>query len=453
MAGSDAMTRRDLILPMLGAGILVMVAAGLAQRLPEDAGGMDPDRTSRYIGFACAAAVLYAVAVWRVSRISGSALPVVLVLALAMRLLTFASPPLLSTDIYRYVWDGKVQAAGINPYLYLPAAPELLGLRDQGTAATAIYPHINRAYYAPTIYPPVAQALFALVGLAWPTIWGMKAVMLAFDLLGIGAALALLRLARQPAERVLILAWNPLVVWEFAGGGHIDAAALGLVGLTLVFAARRSRTLAGLALGAAVLCKLLPAALFPAVWRRWDLRTPLAAGALIAVSYACYAGAGWRVLGYLPGYASEEGLGSGSGFLLLRLAAAAGPLPSWAGPAYAATAAVGLLALAAWIGLRGPLPEAPGARAVLICRDAVWLTMATMFVLSPHYPWYLTALAVPCVLAPSRPALWLMGAAPVLYLDDRLTQVAAPAVVFLPAAALVVYDLFRHRMRRGALPA
>ncbi|HEY0205570.1 MAG TPA: hypothetical protein VGC15_15610 [Acetobacteraceae bacterium] len=447
------MTRRDLVLPVLGAGILVLVAAGLAQRLPGDAGGMDADRTARYIGFACAAAVLYAGAVWRVSRISGSALPVVLLLALAMRLLTFASPPLLSTDIYRYVWDGRVQAAGINPYLHLPAAPELQGLRDEGTAAAAIYSHINRAYYAPTIYPPVAQALFALVGLAWPTIWGMKAVMLAFDLLGIGAALVLLRLARQPTERVLILAWNPLVVWEFAGGGHIDAAALGFVGLALVLAARRSRTLAGLALGAAVLCKLLPAALFPAVWRRWDVQTPLAVGALIAVSYACYAGAGWRVLGYLPGYASEEGLGSGSGFLLLRLAAAAGPVPSWAGPAYAATAAVGLLTLAAWIGLRGPLPTVAGDRAVLICQDAVWLTTASMFALSPHYPWYLTALAVPCVLAPSRFALWMMGAAPVLYLDDRLMQVAAPAVVFLPAAAFVAFDLFRHRMRRGALPA
>ncbi len=447
------MTRRDLVLPGLGIGILVMVAAGLAQRLPGDAGEMDLDRTYRYIAFTCAAGVFYAGAVWRVGRRSGAALSAVLVLGLAMRLLTFSSPPLLSTDIYRYVWDGRVQAAGINPYLYLPAAPELRGLRDEGTGATAIYPHINRAYYAPTIYPPVAQGLFALVGVAWPTIWGMKAVMLASDLLGIGAALALLRLAGQPAERVLILAWNPLVVWEFAGGGHIDAAALGFVGLMLVLAARRWHALAGLALGAAVLCKLLPAALFPAVWRRWDLRTPLAAGALIAVSYGWYAGAGWRVLGYLPGYASEEGLGSGGGFLLLRLVATAGPLPSWAGPAYAAAAALGLLALAGWVGLRGPLPEAPGDRAVLICRDAVWLVMAVMFALSPHYPWYLTALAMPCVLAPSRPAVWLMGAAPLLYLDEGLMQVAAPAVVFLPAAALVAYDLIRHRARRGALPA
>ena len=89
----------------------------------------------------------------------------------------------------------------------------------------------------------------------------------------------------------------------------------------------------------------------------------------------------------------------------------------------------------------------------MICRDAVWLVLAVMFALSPHYPWYLTALALPCVLAPSLPALWLMAAAPLLYLDHGLGRVAAPASVFLPAAALIAYDLFRHRMRRGAVSA
>ena len=80
-----------------------------------------------------------------------------------MRLMVMLSPPFLSSDLYRYVWDGRVQAAGINPYLYIPADPALAGLRD-----TAIFPHINRADYAPTIYPPVAQAIFLAVGLAQP---------------------------------------------------------------------------------------------------------------------------------------------------------------------------------------------------------------------------------------------------------------------------------------------
>ena len=58
-------------------------------------------------------------------------------------------PPFLSSDMYRYVWDGRVQVAGINPYRYVPADPALQSLRDD-----AIYPHINRADIARTIYPP-----------------------------------------------------------------------------------------------------------------------------------------------------------------------------------------------------------------------------------------------------------------------------------------------------------
>ncbi len=449
------MRGRDLVLCGLGLGIVLMTLGGLAQRAPSDLGGMDRHRAVIYIIYAAAAGILYAVAVWLVQRGSGGGRMVWIVLALAgvMRALTLASPPLLSTDLYRYIWDGKVQAAGLNPYLYLPAALELQGLRDSGTGAEAIYPNINRADYAPTIYPPVAQAIFAAVGRVWPTIWGMKAAMLAFDALAIAAALLLLRTAGLPAERVLILTWNPLTVWEFAGGGHIDAAALAFSGMALLMAARRFPAAAGLALGAAVLCKLLPAALFPAVWRRWDLRTPLACGALIAAGYLCYAGAGWRVLGYLPGYASEEGLGGGGGFFLLRLWALLEPLPSWAGAAYAVAAAAGLLGLAGSIALRTPLPVLPGPRAVMICRDALGLTVATMSALSPHYPWYFTALALPMVLAPAPWAVWLTLAAPVLYLDHGLGQVAAPAALFIPFICLLAFDLFRRRAGSVLQPA
>ena len=451
---------RNHALCALGLGIVLLTLGGLAQRLPSDLGGMDRRRAVLYIAYAAAAGVLYAVAVWLVQRTpdsgrmgGGRMVGIVLALAGVMRVLTLGSPPLLSTDLYRYVWDGKVQTAGLNPYLYLPAAPELQGLRDNGTGVEAIYPNINRADYAPTIYPPVAQAIFAVVARAWPTIWGMKAAMLVFDALAIAAALLLLRTAGLPAERVLILAWNPLTVWEFAGGGHIDAAALAFSGMALLLAAWRFPSVAGLALGAAVLCKLLPAALFPAVWRRWDLRTPLACGALIVVGYLCYAGAGWRVLGYLPGYASEEGLGDGGGLFLLRLWALLGPLPSWAGAAYAAAAALGLLGLAGWIALRTPLPVLLGPRAIVICRDAVWLTTATMFAISPHYPWYFTALVLPMVLAPAPFAIWLTLAAPVLYLDHGLGQVAAPAALFIPFVGLLALDLVRHRAGSVLQPA
>ena len=82
--------------------------------------------------------------------------------------------PLLSSDIYRYVWDGRVQAAGINPYRYFPAHEALAFLRD-GT----IFPHINRAEFAVTIYPPVAQFFFFVV-----TRIGESVTVMRFALLG-----------------------------------------------------------------------------------------------------------------------------------------------------------------------------------------------------------------------------------------------------------------------------
>lgn len=86
------------------------------------------------------------------------ALLLIVVVALILRAVLLATPPFLSSDIFRYVWDGRVQAAGINPYRYVPAASELRGLRD-----AAVFPHVNRADYAVTIYPPTAQVLFLLV--------------------------------------------------------------------------------------------------------------------------------------------------------------------------------------------------------------------------------------------------------------------------------------------------
>jgi len=88
---------------------------------------------------------------------TAQAMWVIVGVAIALRLTLLMTEPLLSTDVYRYVWDGKVQAAGINPYRYLPADDALTHLRDD-----AVYPNINRANYAVTIYPPVAQMFFLL---------------------------------------------------------------------------------------------------------------------------------------------------------------------------------------------------------------------------------------------------------------------------------------------------
>ena len=432
-------------LALLGTALLLCIGSGL---FAPDAGSfrnLGRPETLRYIAAALAAGAFYAAAVHlaRTRALPLWALPAILVIGLAARLLVLAGPPFMSTDLYRYVWDGRVQAAGINPYVHMPAAPEVSFLRDPGAGPTAIFDNINRPDTAVTIYPPAAQALFALIGVTAPSIWTIKAAMLAFDLLATLAAIGLIRLARLPDAFVLIWFWNPLVIWEFANAGHIDAAAVAFSALALFAAMRARPALAGAALAVAVLFKLLPAALFPAIWRPrqpgLDWRVPIAAAAVIVLAYACYASAGWRVFGYLPGYAAEEGLG-GSGFLLLRLAESLGRLPGWAGRAYLGCAGLVLAGLAAWVAFR-PRPAEIAARTRAIGRDSLILSAALLAILSPHYPWYLTMLILPAVICPAWSALWPTVAGPLLYLDYGLDEVVWPAIVFLPTLLLLIVDL------------
>jgi hypothetical protein len=198
----------------------------------------------------------------------------VLAVAVLLRALPLTVPPFLSSDIYRYVWDGRVQAAGINPYRYVPADPALAALRD-----TAVYPHINRAEYARTIYPPAAQLVFAAVARVWDSMTGMRLAMVGFEAMGIVCALLLLKLAALPRERVLIYAWNPLPVWSIASDGHVDALVVGLVGLVLLLCARHRDAAAGAVLAAATLVKFFPLVLAAAI-----LTAMLAAVAMVAVS-------------------------------------------------------------------------------------------------------------------------------------------------------------------------
>src|SRR6185369_9777109 len=135
-----------------------------------------------FIKLALFQSVLYLIAAWLIVRNRGGRGTVVLVLIFAglFRLSILFAPPYLSDDIYRYVWDGRVQAAGINPYRYIPAAPELAHLRDN-----VIYPKINRRDWAHTIYPPSAQAVFFLTTRISESVVWMKATMLIFELVTI----------------------------------------------------------------------------------------------------------------------------------------------------------------------------------------------------------------------------------------------------------------------------
>ncbi len=202
--------------------------------------------------------------------------------------------------------------------------------------------------------------------------------MLGFECLAVACLLRLLRLAGLPAARVLIYAWNPLAVWCFAGNGHVDAAAIGLIALALMARGLRRDGWAGAALAAATLMKFLPVVLVPAVWRRWDWRFVAAFAVVLAVLYACYIDVGWRVFGFLPAYGSEEGLSGGTGFWLLAGLAMLRPLPNFAGPLYMAAAAIGLVALGARTALRTDWPCAAADDVPAVCGAASVLGSCTM---------------------------------------------------------------------------
>jgi alpha-1,6-mannosyltransferase len=387
---------------------------------------------------------------WTASRLADrnpgrSALVIILAGAAAMRLALLFVEPYLSSDIYRYVWDGRVQAAGINPYAHVPRAPELAQLRDM-----AIYPNINRADYAVTIYPPIAQAAFLAITRVSESVIAMKLGLLLFEAVTMAAIIALLGRLGMPPTRVAAYAWHPLPIWEIAGNGHVDAAmiALLLAGL-LVFVHGRTLLAAVLVtLGALVKPTALLA--LPALWRPWDWRLPLAVALTIVVAYLPYLSVGTGVFGFLPGYLQEEGFGSGSGFKLLWLIEqAAGPVPH-GGTLYVSLAALSLIGLALAVAFRADRsPEAS-------IRSSSWLLIAFMVLSSPHYPWYFLVLVPFLALAPSATA-WVLTLGGVLFYDaignDVLPSYQTRITIFtLATLAALAHDLWDGRRKLAAIP-
>jgi alpha-1,6-mannosyltransferase len=203
------------------------------------------------------AAYAAAAVAWLVLRNASLRLRWVLLIAIALRLPLFFSDPQLSGDVYRYLWDGKVLAHGINPYLYPPNDARLASLREPW------HGRINHPELR-TIYPPHAQLLFALVHrLEW---W--RLLIVCGDL----AAIVLLR------RHGLAYATFPLLLFEGTWSGHIDALAAALLA-----------TSSGIATGLAIGLKIIPIAALPALVARHRMRFAIAAAATLAVPFLPFA--------------------------------------------------------------------------------------------------------------------------------------------------------------------
>jgi hypothetical protein len=349
-----------------------------------------------------------AVVVVMTQPVNRGTLGIVLAIALGLQMMTLFADPFSSSDVYRYVWDGVVQHAGVNPYRYVPGNEALAWLRGPNADTYAM---INRRDYAVTIYPPVAQMVYWAVTWFSPTMQAMKAAMVGFECLTVWALLALLKRMGRPQEQVLLFAWCPLLAWEIAGAGHVDAAVFAFVALALLARHKNQPLWTGLFLGLAVMTKFYPLVLLPTLWMRREgklaeWRLPAALTAVVVAGYAVYSSAGMKVFGFLGGYAKEEGIDSGTRFFALDFVRSMRGFDGVPQLAFFAFAAAVLGALS-WWGWRWAALErfeaiAPDISASHSSTMRTWMNgaprflrvgmmiaMAMMLLFSPHYPWYI----------------------------------------------------------------
>jgi hypothetical protein len=355
-------------------------------------------------------AILYliAVAVVLTMPVNRYTFAIILAFTVAFRLVTLFPHPYLSTDVYRYAWDGVVQHAHISPYRYVPGDPALNFLRAPNRD---LFDHINRRDYAHTIYPPVAEMIFYLVTFISPTVTFMKAAMMLFEGITLVALLNLLRELGIRREQSLLYAWCPLLVWEIGSSGHLDSVAMAFIVLALLARYRRQPVLTGLFLGLAIMTKMYPLVLLPTLFRRGEYKMPATVAAVVALGYACYSSVGVLVFGFLGGYAKEEGIETGMRYFLLELAQHIPGIHNLSTNAYFAFVALifgGLMHWCwrtccnpAWLGsgsAQTRLFTLPTNAGFLV--PAFTLALALMLLFSPHYPWYIAWLVPFLTLVP-----------------------------------------------------
>lgn len=393
--------------------------------------------------------LLFAAGAWYVARIPRrTAVLLIVGGTLAMHGAALVRGPQTSDDIYRYSWDGRVQAAGIDPYRYPPDDPHVASLRDDflwpdaaGCAEQLRAPGCTRLNRpdARTIYPPLAEVWFLGLHALHPAGNDLRWLQLPNALLDLGVVgllLALLRaLGRDPRWAVLY-AWCPLAVAESAMDGHVDALET-LVAVGALYALVRRRAAVGSALmAAAVMVKLFPALLMPLAIRRRPARALSVALLVVVASYVPHVLAvGTHVLGFLPGYLMEEKYDEGSRFVLLGLVGLTGKA--------AQAVALGVLVGVAVSVLRDRTGDLP--------RLALRLLGAFFLLATPVQPWYSLLLVAVVALDGRWEWLALGAAAYPLYFAAVLDGNAALVgrISYGAAAALILaVGLLRRRRRQ-----
>ena len=273
-------------------------------------------------------------------------------------------PPGADDDVHRYLWDGRVQRLGYNPYLVVPNDPALAGLHTPETR-TLNNPEV------PSPYPPGAQLFFRVVTAIHESVYSLKVAFVLCDMAIAVLLLDVLRRSGQATHWVLAYAWNPLLAVEVAGSGHIDIVGALILLVSVAALARRWRAVAALAFGLAVAVKFLPLVLLPLYWRRVRVRDGALAASVVGLLYVPFLNH-WRIpLGSLGTFVQRFRFNDPVFATLERVAA----------PQLIVGLAllVGLLT-AVWIRTKS---------SALSADASAWPMAATLLCAPVVYPWYL----------------------------------------------------------------
>jgi hypothetical protein len=246
----------------------------------------------------------------------GRSLHTVMGWGLVFRATLLLSEPSLSGDIYRYLWDGLVQLDGINPYQFAPSAGELSLVQRPDILARVNHPDLY------TIYPPFAQLFFRVCATIAPEVWTIKAGVCLWDCLTVLFLVGLARSYDIHPGAVALYFWNPLVIVEGAGHGHIDLVGISLLVVALLYIRLHGYGRAAAALALAGLTKFVPVLMFPSMWR-WAAQAeangkslvvamfttravvlPVVFIAVFVAGYVPFSDVGWSASGSLQTYAT-----------------------------------------------------------------------------------------------------------------------------------------------------
>jgi alpha-1,6-mannosyltransferase len=218
-----------------------------------------------------------------------------LVLAAVWHIELLRVPAGADEDIHRYVWDGRLQRLGYNPYIVVPSDPAAKGLHTPETR------DLNNPDL-PSPYPPGAQLFFRAVTAIQESTFALKIAFVVCEFASVFVLLDVLRYNRQGAHLVLAYAWSPLLAIEVAGNGHIDIVGALLLLVSAAALGRRWRATAAVGLGLAIAVKLLPIVLLPLYWKRVRVRDAALAAAVVGLLYVPFLNHGHIPIGSLGTY-------------------------------------------------------------------------------------------------------------------------------------------------------